>query len=932
MNQYYCLLLLLLSSLLGIVQGQTQTSPAQQQEEDVIKVVELGVSNFQDVLQSQEWTCVLLYDPWDERSTYEHTLILEGIYDKFVHRYKHQNDVTFARLNGRKHSLLREEYLGFRGGGELGPDDGSHNPFARDYHDSLEGNANAILAMTNETFLDFSLGTPYWPHSLLLLAPSYNVYGQVDLNLVTGAIPLRIAILDRWLVVATQDDWRFMPPLITTKANIELEMNHEALHHSDNSFPFDKYRQEQQQQAALQKTTQAQNTSTTTSPTQPDQTPQSIDQTQQQQQQQQQSSVPTRREQLRLLLENHAKDDGKISNNYYFTYKKAATIKIKNSDHYLDTLGAVIDEYLAWAEGYERTWSPARRAREDEQTNFGVYFSQMNDEIHQLIEELFHDDETTTNDPRLAERMRINPEIAAKMEVPVLLKSYLREMVFGSGRFPSTLKQQFVDHLQSSLGETAADRRRNRYDANITLPLVDALRDYITVRAMVEAEPHRSSILLAELTTGWYNILRDFHRHLSKYYLSYLKKHPRDSNKIPYRTMDVLDMKDPEDYHLLGDYNAFHDKYTRTGTPVVLSHVQMIVTDDLPDFKNVTIDYIVQECRSMDVTDSVQVSRKVGEKAAATGWGGLGRFVLPNSLLNSERRKPRNMNGQHYFEEDFFGQDQPRLDVEAEDFVRKSKTDKPDNSKHNKKDRFDRSLTMEQFAILAEEVDTLYLHDKTLPGYCDRLLYDETPYSKKQKFQIPMVIGGYDMAQRLSQSFYANSWPSLFMGKKGSNSKLHIDSGATAFFMYLISGRKRWIVYNRSERVHAYERIDDFTTYPDVLATGKDPEFDEFLSDRFPLLHRAEEAYEFIQEPGQLVYIPPSCPHAVENLDDTVGLAMNLVPRDGIANHLHEQIQSTGFSTVDLVMTYLMFEDNADKPVDTKDPLYTTWAEYKAQN
>merc|ERR1712194_650941 len=101
------------------------------------------------------------------------------------------------------------------------------------------------------------------------------------------------------------------------------------------------------------------------------------------------------------------------------------------------------------------------------------------------------------------------------------------------------------------------------------------------------------------------------------------------------------------------------------------------------------------------------------------------------------------------------------------------------------------------------------------------------------------------------------------------------------------------------------------TIYPDVLGKGQSDEADNFLSSRFPLLHRAEGAFEIIQKPGQLVYIPPDCPHAVENLDDTVGLAMNLVPREGIASHVMDMFmgQDAEHNVFQEAMNYLLFEE-----------------------
>jgi hypothetical protein len=136
----------------------------------------------------------------------------------------------------------------------------------------------------------------------------------------------------------------------------------------------------------------------------------------------------------------------------------------------------------------------------------------------------------------------------------------------------------------------------------------------------------------------------------------------------------------------------------------------------------------------------------------------------------------------------------------------------------------DRSLTMEQLVILYKQTDTLSLQDFGLPERCDRLLYEHSLYDNNQKFHIPSVIASYDSFQRMSYTDYCRSWPSLFIGREGSNSQLHLDSGATGFCMYLVSVRKRWIVYNQSERPALYDKIEGQAVYPDVLAMNKDDE------------------------------------------------------------------------------------------------------------
>lgn len=55
-------------------------------------------------------------------------------------------------------------------------------------------------------------------------------------------------------------------------------------------------------------------------------------------------------------------------------------------------------------------------------------------------------------------------------------------------------------------------------------------------------------------------------------------------------------------------------------------------------------------------------------------------------------------------------------------------------------------------------------------------------------------------------------------------------------------------------------------------------------------------------------------------------------PREGLANHLHDQIHSERkFGLTELALKYWLFEDNGQKAMPTEDPLYMTFGEYKAQ-
>ena len=87
----------------------------------------------------------------------------------------------------------------------------------------------------------------------------------------------------------------------------------------------------------------------------------------------------------------------------------------------------------------------------------------------------------------------------------------------------------------------------------------------------------------------------------------------------------------------------------------------------------------------------------------------------------------------------------------------------------------------------------------------------------------------------------------------------------------------------------------------------------EYFDATYPLLDRATSesgGYEIVQEADQLVFIPPGTPHAVENLEDIVGISFNLVPRAGIAVHLHNMIHGErDFGSLEITLRYLMSKE-----------------------
>ena len=70
----------------------------------------------------------------------------------------------------------------------------------------------------------------------------------------------------------------------------------------------------------------------------------------------------------------------------------------------------------------------------------------------------------------------------------------------------------------------------------------------------------------------------------------------------------------------------------------------------------------------------------------------------------------------------------------------------------------------------------------------------------------------------------------------------------------------------------------------------------------------------------------------MENLEDTIAVTSNIGAKAGLGNHLHDQIHSdSSFGYTELALRYWLFEDNAQRAMQTKDPLYMPFGEYKAQ-
>jgi len=178
-----------------------------------------------------------------------------------------------------------------------------------------------------------------------------------------------------------------------------------------------------------------------------------------------------------------------------------------------------------------------------------------------------------------------------------------------------------------------------------------------------------------------------------------------------------------------------------------------------------------------------------------------------------------------------------------------------------------------------------YLHDWSLPNNCPQV-FGPAPYSG---FTVPKYFAG-DYFQRAAFQGYQHSWPSLFVGSEETQSAMHIDSGGTNFWLYLLSGRKEWRFYSRRDLVNVYQSPLRQHFLVDVF----EPDLE-----KFPLVRYAE-LFAGVQEPGELMFIPGGNPHAVRNLEPIHGVSMNYADASNVWIYLWHQLAEASWESFEM--------------------------------
>uniref|UniRef100_A0A6B2LA12 JmjC domain-containing protein n=1 Tax=Arcella intermedia TaxID=1963864 RepID=A0A6B2LA12_9EUKA len=137
----------------------------------------------------------------------------------------------------------------------------------------------------------------------------------------------------------------------------------------------------------------------------------------------------------------------------------------------------------------------------------------------------------------------------------------------------------------------------------------------------------------------------------------------------------------------------------------------------------------------------------------------------------------------------------------------------------------------------------------------------------------------YDLNEK-TRSFYPFNRHILIGGTR-TGTNIHIDPKYTAAWNTLLCGKKKWMIFpeHASFTLQNGLKIESYEDYCKFLGTKeyRDLPPSYWWIDIPPKLSSPFGYYEFIQEPGQTIYIPAGCWHAVLNLSFTISITHNLL-------------------------------------------------------
>lgn len=149
------------------------------------------------------------------------------------------------------------------------------------------------------------------------------------------------------------------------------------------------------------------------------------------------------------------------------------------------------------------------------------------------------------------------------------------------------------------------------------------------------------------------------------------------------------------------------------------------------------------------------------------------------------------------------------------------------------------------------------------------------------------------------------------MGPERSGSTVHVDPLGTSAWNTSLVGHKRWVLFKED--------------LPKSIVKGKkyrnkhyEDESINYFTEILPKIRQDEDLeqiklVEFIQYPGETVFVPGGWWHAVLNLDDTMAVTQNVMTHnnfDKVWRHLRVERRKLAVTFLEKLESYVIFETN----------------------
>ena len=118
-----------------------------------------------------------------------------------------------------------------------------------------------------------------------------------------------------------------------------------------------------------------------------------------------------------------------------------------------------------------------------------------------------------------------------------------------------------------------------------------------------------------------------------------------------------------------------------------------------------------------------------------------------------------------------------------------------------------------------------------------------------------------NLANQLGFDASALKW--IYFGEPGTGSPTHTDVANSSAWLLLAQGHKKWrmIQEEGAPKLQAHNRWADLFNIDSTLFPGTS----------------SLSGYETVQRPGEIMWTPSRCIHAVQNLDHTIALTHNYI-------------------------------------------------------